>query len=160
MPHNSALLEGLHLVNGLAPVADAGNGTVTTDVVNMENAGRAVFILTKGVGATGTSTITMLACDDVTPSNTTAIPFQYRDISGGNDTTTALTEATTAGFTTTAGNNTIVACEVVASDLAATGYGYLQMKAVEVVDSPVLFGVTVLLGDLRSTDSTGDTAIV
>lgn len=154
----TSLLEEQHVVNALPPVADAGNGTVSTDVINMSGAGRALFTLTKGVGATGNSTITVEACDDVTPSNTSAIPFRYRETTSG-DTAGTVTEATTAGFTTTAGNNTIVQVEVDAGDLAASGYGYCRMKMVEVTDSPVLFGVTAQLFDLRVSDEAGDTYI-
>lgn len=155
----TSLLELQHPVNALPPVADAGNGTVTTDVVNMSGAGRALFTLTKGVGATGTSTITIEACDDVTPSNTSAIPFRYRQATSG-DTSGTVTVATSSGFTTTAGNNTIVQVEVDAGELAASGYGYCRMKLVESVDSPVLFGVTCQLFDLRVSDEAGDTYIV
>ena len=158
MAHNSALLEGLHIVNAKPPVADAGNGTVTSDVINMEGAGRPVFVLTKGVGATGTSTITIEACDDVTPSTTSAIPFRYAQVTTG-DTAGTVTAATSAGFTTTAGNATIVQVEVDAGELAASGYGYCRMKMVEVVDSPVLFGVTIQLGGLRTSNDAGDTYI-
>ncbi len=158
MSTSHSLLEELHVISGLAPVADAGNGTVYTDVVSMENAAVALFTMHKGVGATGTSTITIEACDDVTPSNTSAIPFRYAQVTTG-DTAGTLTAATSAGFTTTAGNNTIVQVEVDAGELAASGYGYCRMKMVEVVDSPVLFGVTIQLGGLRTSNQAGDTYI-
>ena len=158
MSTNASLLEELHVISGLAPVADAGNGTVYTDVVNMENAARALFTMHKGVGATGTSTITIEACDDVTPSTTSAIPFRYAQVTTG-DTAGTVTAATSAGFTTTAGNATIVQVEVDAGELAASGYGYCRMKMVEVVDSPVLFGVTIQLGGLRTSNDAGDTYI-
>lgn len=153
------LLETLHFVSGLDPVADALAGTVGSDVVNCENANKVVFVVHIGVGATGTSTITVEACDDVTPTNTSAIPFRYRNVVTG-DTVTALTEATTAGFTTTAGSADLILVEADVADLAASGYGFMRLKSVEVVDSPVLAGILIILGDLRTSVTTGDTYIV
>jgi hypothetical protein len=152
-------LENMHFVQGKAPVADALAGTVGSDVVNCENAHWVCWVLQKGVGTTGTSTITVEACDDVTPSNTAAIPFFYRNVTTG-DTATALTAATTAGFTTTAGSAHMVLVAADCAELAASGYGYMRLKAVEVVDDPVLAGILCFLTDLRFSEVTGRTAIV
>ncbi len=130
-------VEQFHWVPGIYPVADAFAGTVTTDVVNCESARGVLFQITKGVGATGTSTITILAADDVTPTNTTAVAFRYRT-STTPDTWGAWTEATSTGFTTTAGSNQMYQCFVPASALAEQGYGYAQLQAVEVVNNPVV----------------------
>lgn len=151
-------LEKIHAVSGLAPVADALAGTVGSDVVNCENFNKVIFVVHKGVGATGTSTITVEACDDVTPTTQSAIPFRYRNVTSG-DTTTALTAATTAGFTTTAGSAQIILIEADVAELAASGYGYIRLKAVEVVDSPVLAGILILMGEPRQSIGTSFTAI-
>ena len=50
------------------------------------------------MGATGTSTFTLLAADDVTPSNTAAVPFWYKEIASDPG-DTEWTLATVAGFT-------------------------------------------------------------
>lgn len=63
---------------GIAPVADFADTVQSTDVFNASNYKQTNFIIVKGVGATGTSTITVEGCDDVTPTNTTAVPFRYR----------------------------------------------------------------------------------
>jgi hypothetical protein len=99
------------------------------------------------------------ACDDVTPSNRAAIPFKYRvTVAGG--TPGAITDATAAGFTTTAGSNQIIEVEVAADALLASGYGYVQLKSVEVVASPLLGGILVEMLEPRNAGSTHATATV
>ena len=152
-------LEKLHFINGLPTVADALAGTVYSDIVNGKNFGKLFFIVQKGVGTTGTSTLTVEASDDVSGSNVTAVPFRYRNITT-DDVITALTEATDAGFATVAGSDHLIEIEVDAVELAKTGYGYCRLKAVEVVDDPVLAGVLVFGANPRYSVDTGDTAIV
>lgn len=138
-----------HIVNSLAPVADAFSGTVYSDVHNMKNYNGCTFILYKGVGTTGTSTITVSACDDVVPTNRTAIPFKYRANTSG-DTWGAVTVATTAGFATTAGSNHMYEIIVDGDELGDTGYGYVELKCVEVVNDPVLGGIMWIGNDPKS----------
>jgi hypothetical protein len=138
------LTEQTHLVKGLDPVADAFAGTVYSDVVNMSRFHKVRFIIYCGVGTTGTSTLTVEACDDTTPSNTSAITFYYRQILSG-DTPGTLTAAATTGFTTTAGSSKIIVVEADAAQLAASGYGYIRLKAVESVDAAVLGGILIEL---------------
>lgn len=147
------------LVTGLAPVADAFSGTVGSDVINCKNYQKVTFVVYKGVGATGTATITVEACDDVTPTNTTAIPFRYRDQQDSDNVTGALTAATTAGFTTTAGSAEMYIVEVDVAELGTEGYGYVRLKSVEVVDSPVLGGILCILSEPRYGKSVMDAAI-
>lgn len=136
-------LDDLHFIKGLDPVADAFAGTVYSDIVSMKNLDKLIFMLYKGVGTTGTSTITVEACDDVSGSNVTAIPFRYKAITTG-DTQGANTAAAAAGFTTTAGSSQLYAIEVDAQELGDTGYGFVRLKAVEVVDAAVLGGIAIL----------------
>lgn len=148
-----------HWVKGLDPVADAFSGTVRSDVVRGGNHRSVTFLIYKGVGATGTSTITVEANDDVTPTNSTAIPFKYRACTTG-DTWGTLTDATTAGFATTAGSSQLYEIIVDTDELGETGYKYVSLKAVEVVDSPVLGGILVLMNQPRIAQATPATAIV
>jgi hypothetical protein len=115
---------------------------------SMALTGGVLFVIYKGVGATGTSTITVLACDDVTPTNSTAVAFMYRSCTTG-DTWGAWTQATTTGFTTTAGSSQLYQVYVPQSELATETYGYAQLQAVEVVDSPVLGGILGIVTDLK-----------
>lgn len=132
-------LEELHLVKGIDPVADALAGTVNSDIFKVDGAG-AFFIIYKGAGATGTSVITVEACDDVTPSNSTAVAFLYRACTSG-DTWGDVTAATSAGFTLTAGASQLYMIQVPAANVGAEGYGYVRLHAVESANDPVLGGV-------------------
>jgi len=154
-------IEQNHLVKGLDPVADAFAGTVSSDIVKMEEFGRVVFIVYKGVGATGTSTITVEASDDVSASNTSAVPFHYRAVTS-TDVPGSVTAATTSGFTTTAGSSQIYAIEVDSVALAAdgNGYGYVRLKAVESVNSPVLGGILIIQGEPRYASAVARTQVV
>jgi len=130
----SYIPENNHYVNATPPVADAFAGTYTSDVVKVDGKG-IEFLVWTGVGATGTSAFTVLACDDVTPSNTTAVAFWYKEItSDPGDATWTL--ATSSGFTRTAGSNYMARIWVPADLVGATGYGYAQLKGVEDTDSP------------------------
>jgi hypothetical protein len=152
-------MELLHFVKGLDPVADAFAGTVVSDVVNMSGYGTCIFTIVKGVGATGTSTVTVLACDDVVPTNSAAVPFMYRAITTG-DTEGALTAAAAAGFATTAGSSQRYIIEVDDLALAASGYKYVQLKMVELVDDPVLGGIEIMMTHARFAQAVKATAIV
>jgi hypothetical protein len=141
---NKILSQEVHFVPLLRPVADAFAGTVTYDEINMSDAHAVTFYVYWGVGATGTVTFTVEAADDTSSTNTTAIPFKYRRNSA-TDVFGALTDATTAGFTTTAGSAQTYVIEVDANQMADTGYKYVRLKSVEVVDSPILGGVHAMV---------------
>lgn len=138
------LLERLQPVAGIAPVADGMAGGVTSDVYDMSAFERIVFLVYRGVASGGTAapTYTVLACDNTTPSNTTAIAFKYRKSLG------AVADATTAGFQATAGSAKIDAIEVDESALAASGYRYIQLSIAETVNDPVVSAV-LALGELK-----------
>jgi hypothetical protein len=153
------LMEQLHLVKGLDPVANAFAGTVSSQAVNMANAERTVFVIYKGVGTTGTATITAEACSTAAGANNTAIPFYYRAITAG-DTEGTLTKVAATGFVTTAGSSQLYAIEVRAEDLAALGYNYVRLTSVESVAVSVLGGILILQGELRFRTAAGLTAIV
>lgn len=150
-------MERLQFIKGIDPVANAFAGTVSSDVVDMADFERIVFVRYDGVGTTGTSTVTVEACSDTTPSATTAIPFSYRQILSG-DTEGTLTNATSAGFTTTAGSSKIVIAEVRHDALASTGYRYVRAKFTEVAAAAVLGGV-LIFGEKRVQRSVSASAI-
>ena len=139
MPHQAS---EIHWVHGLAPVADAFAGaTVNSDVVKA-NCEAVLFLVYKGVGTTGTSTITVEACDDATPTNTTAIPFYSRD-NTTSDTWGDWTSRAAAGYLTTAGSNHIYQIWVDTAELAEEGYEYVRLDMAESVDDPVLGGIMI-----------------
>ncbi len=155
---NYKVSEITHLGIGLSPLADRFAGTVYSDVISMKNFQKCRFIVFGGVGATGTSTITVEACDDTVPTNASAVAFSYKEHTA-NDVAGALSAATTAGFTTTAQADRLVTVEVDQEALIASGYGYVRLKAVEVADSPVLGGIMFELLEPISTGIVSATAL-
>ncbi len=128
---------------GLSPVADAFDTALgLTTVVSMRNHNRVRFVAFWGVGATGTATFQVEACDNTTPSNHTAIPFWYRfTVQGAAP--GAITAALAAGIANTAGSNQIIEIEVAAEALNLLGYGFVRLISTEVVDSPLLGGILI-----------------
>jgi hypothetical protein len=154
-------LESMVFVKGLDPVADFFDATVlgTYPVVNFRSLDKVLFIIYKGVGTTGTATITVNACDNTTPSNTTAIPFFYRRCDNTSDTQGTITRATASGFATTAGSSEVYVIEVNKEDLASTGYGYVQLGVAEVVDSPVIGSMLTVGVSVRHAGATASTIL-
>lgn len=148
-----------HVVNALVPAANAFAGTVYSDVINMKDWNHVQFLIQKAVGAVGTATITVEACDDVVPTNVSAVPFKYQVCTVG-DTFGALTEAPVAGFATVAGSNQLYKVEVDADALSTSKYGYIRLKSVEVVVGAVLGGIIAVLTEPRYGREVPDTAIV
>lgn len=128
-----------HFVNALVPVADAFAGTKETDIIRVDGDG-IEFTVYSGVGATGTSTFTVEACDDVSATATTAVPFWYKEVATDPG-DTEWTLATASGFTRTAGSNYACRIFVPADLIGQTGRAFARLKAVEVVDSAVLGGI-------------------
>jgi len=152
------LSEKLKFVTGLAPVADAFSGTVTSDVVSLAKYKKALAKIIKGVGTLGTSTVTVQASAADDGASPTAIAFKYRRIASG-DTAGSVVDATTAGFTTTAGSGDSYLIEIDADDLP-DGKPWFHIKMVEVVNDPVLGGIEIILGEPRYAGLTLPTAIV
>lgn len=147
---SNLILEGLKVIGGLAPDSDIyEGGPNSTDVVSLAEYERVVFALYQKTGGsnTGTATVTVEACDNFTPSNTTAIAFTYykNESAGSADAFTKAT-ATTSGFVTTANKTSIYLVEVKASDLIASGYPNVRMKLTEAVDDIVIGSVLILAG--------------
>lgn len=144
------MLERLHFAHGLNPVANAFAGTVYSDIYNMAQHGRCLLVVWTGVGTTGTQTLTVEACDGIAGSNVSAVPFWSRSVPADSinvgDTEAAWVRRAAAGYTTVAGSHRFELCEVDAKDLAASGYGYVRLKSVEVAASAVLGGMFAILG--------------
>lgn len=153
------LMERLKLIKGIDPVADAFDSTVHSDVVNVRDLKRVAFVIFVGVGATGTSTITIEACDDVVPTNTSAIPFEWQEILTGDTEAAAPAAKAATGVLTTAGSSKICVAEIREDQLSALEYGYVRLTAVESVNSPVLAGI-LIIGDEKLSGATKPSAIV
>lgn len=146
-----------HIVKGLDAVADAFSGTVYSDVVHMAEYAVCRFIVHKGVGTTGTATLTVQACDDAAGNNPTAVPFKYQKYTGSDDLPGAVTAATASGFATTAGSSQLYVVEVDSQSLGSQGW--VRLKSVEVVDDPVLGGILIELLGPRYANDIPSTAI-
>ena len=126
-------LENIHWIGGLAPNADAFDGTVYTDVFKVLGEG-AVFLVWYGTNAvSGASVMTVNAADDVTPNNETAVAFMYR-VSTTFDTWGAWTQATVAGITVGASADSMWEIYVPASEFASEGYAYCRAVFIESVN--------------------------
>lgn len=118
------IAEQAHVVNALAPVDI--NGGVNTDVWSMKNYSKASILIQMGVTG-GASTVTVEACDDFTPSNTTAIAFAvYKEETAAGDTLGARVAATTSGFAASTNNGIMYVIEVDAAELPV-GYPNLRV---------------------------------
>ena len=137
----------LHQVPGLAAAANVFAGTVATDIIKMPAEG-ILFTLHKGVGATGTTVVTALACDDVDATSTHAVAYKYR-ISTTVDTWGEWTEATTTGFTTSTGSNQLYQIWVAAEELAHIGYAYVKLVCTEAAANAVAGGIIATLVGAR-----------
>lgn len=147
-----------HFVKGLDPVADAFAGTIYSDIVSMRGHKSVSFIVYKGVGTTGTSTLTVEASDDISGSNVSAIPFRYQRVNP-NDTHSAEAAALAAGFDTTAGSSEIYVITAKAEDLAVSGYGFIRLKAVEVANDPVLGGILIMMNEPKDNKAVQNSVI-
>jgi len=123
----------------VSPVADAFAGTVAGGCVNMKNFQNFNALILKGVGTTGTATITVVKATNAAGANPEAIPFHYR-VTNAAGVAGAWTKATTAGFVTTAGSGDIyeVAVSQQTDYLANGDKPFVGVRSVEGVDSPVL----------------------
>lgn len=154
------LTDKLNFAQLLAPVADFAASAVTSAYVNMKDFKSVLFVLYWGVGATGTQTVKVKEATDAAGTGATAIAFNYRRVSDTtvSDVPGARTAATSSGFATTAGSNQVYLVEVNAQDLDS-GFDFVALDLTEVVDSPLLGGISVILGEPRYAGATAKTAL-
>jgi hypothetical protein len=139
----------------IAAGEDIFTGSPASDVVNLENAEGIVFVIALGLNAgSGAATATVLACDDVTPNNTTAVAFTYQVLSA-SDVLGDVTAATSSGLAAIGTADTITLISVTAASIAAAsvnstvGNPYVQLKLTETQSDAVDGGVTAYLYGLR-----------
>lgn len=140
-------LRNIHPIHSVAPVADGFAATKAGDVFRLTNLHEAHWLVYRGVGTTGTTVVTVQACDDVTPSNNSAVAFWYRT-NVATDVWGDWTAATSAGFTLAAGSNFMAQVYIPVAALPA-GYSFARLVCTEGVDDPVLGGVLFLGGPQR-----------
>lgn len=144
-----------HKVAGIYPVADFINVTGTTDIINMRDYRRATFCIDTGVSTGGTSNaiITILVNTTNTTVGAVAIPFRYKVCASSTtvDAWGASANATTAGFSMTAGSNYKYICEVNAEEVLAAlpGATWIYLLLTEVTNDPIVGGVDIILSEPR-----------
>ena len=148
-------------VFALAPAADRYNLDPATDIIALKNYEGVAFIILHGVGTTGTVVVTIEECDDVTPTNSTASGFSYKQYASATTAGAAGNWATAAaaGFTIAAGSSQLYAVDVRAADLA-DGFPFVRMVLTEGVDSPVAAGVAAVCYGPRYGEENLRTALV
>lgn len=128
------------LINALDPAADRFATAGNSDVIRADNCEEIVFTVITGASVATTPTITVEACDNVTPSNTTAILFKSVSVTTAG-TYGAVTDRTSAGFaltTATASQYHIIMVDP--ADVAAAnsheGRNYVRCVVTENEDVP------------------------
>ena len=150
---NTALrMEQSDLVIGIAAIADFAAGDVFSDIVNMSQHNRCRFITHWGVGTTGVVKLTVQACDDVSASNTSAVPFYYRITLNATKPGAIILTTAAAGISNAAGSAQIIECEITAAQLLSSGYKYVRLSVDETTDAPLLGGVIIERSEPRHAD--------
>ena len=146
---STVISQEAHFIPLLDPIANAFAGTVTTSPINCKEAHSVTFVVWWGVGTSGTTTITVEACDDTSASNTSAIKFRSR-VRTATDVWSAITERATTGFLTTAGSSQMYLIEVDVSELGASEYKYVRLKCVEGTASALLGGIHAVVAPRKA----------
>ena len=130
-----------------APIDTNGAG-LSGDIVGLKGYDHVTLIVYVG-NVAGDITLTVEECDNVTPSNNTAIAFNYRKASAGaagsSELDGALTAATTSGITIAAASddNKIIVVEIDAAELSS-GYPYVRA----VLSDPSAAGLATIIAIL------------
>lgn len=142
------------------PFADQFDSDIDSDIVSMAKYNKCYFIMYIGaVTSTPTQTLTVIPCDDNSPSNTTtAIPFRVKKITHP-DTNSAW--ETSSSYLTTTGASQIYVVEVNAENLpvvAGVKYEYVKLHIVETAGDACLAGVMIILDEPRYAQDVSETA--
>ena len=152
------LIHPVHCGNSsfVAANEDIFNGSPATDVISLKNAQGVLFVVACNANAgSGAATITIHACDNVTPSNTTDIAFNYQLISTTDIPGTLTTAVAATGVTSVGTANTMLLIEVDAAAVAAASvnstYGneFVRLKATETQSDAVDGAIMAFLFGLR-----------
>lgn len=161
-------LWGKHVVQGIVPAADRFSGGVQSDIVGLKDYGRVSWlIITGAIEDSGVSNIvTVQACDDTTPSNTTAVSFYHRSLqwSTSADTWGALTAAAAAGYNLTSNNAVANALHLVTVtgdmvEAEAPGYEFVRLAIAETANKTITATVLTILDEARYPQAVPLTAI-
>jgi hypothetical protein len=126
-------------------------GTVNSDVYNMSRYDDAFFVLNVTTSdGTGTARLHIHSAPDVTPSATHGVSFMYRQCltSDTNSLMSGWTQATSSGFTTTAGDFQCYELWIRAENLFSNDE-FIFFNSTEIVNDPVGGSLTLILTNPR-----------
>jgi len=119
-------LDQNHVIPVISPV-DTGSSAVNSDVVDAGEASELEFIVYFGAITGDTVAVTLEECDNTTPSNSTAITFNYQKSSAtGTDSMGAVAAATTSGVTFSATDDNKILRIYVDPSALTDGYPYVR----------------------------------
>lgn len=147
------------VVNASIPVVHGDSSGSTTDILNMESYNKCTFLIVMGATSADIPVVTVLSGADSTTC-TTAIPFKYRTQinavpeAAASDLPSALTAATTGGFSITTGSaGGVYIIEVDAADVAAGGTAFNHVALKVTPDGSThaahTYGVVAILSEPR-----------
>lgn len=144
-----------HVINALVPDADRFATSATTDWISLANYGKLTFIVQTGdaTGGTANGAVTVNASAVAAGTSSTALAFKYRVSAGStsDDSWGSLTDATSSGFSMTAGDNYIYLVEVTADSVEAQAAGkvFVSLTVTESSNDPIDASVLAILSDPR-----------
>lgn len=140
-----------YIGQAIVPVADAYAGGVTSDVFNMSNFHAGAFVMQQGAieDAGISNLVTVLACDDTTPSTTAAMTFRRQTFTDSTKAWAAFAAVTSAGYNYNVNNavsNGIHIAWFTAEEVeaAGAGYKYVQLSVAETANKTVTAGALFL----------------
>jgi hypothetical protein len=138
------MAEQAHVVNIIPPFG-SNAGTKDSDVFSMKDASHCTIVLQVGTQA-GSFDVDLVACDNFTPSTTSAIGYKLaKEETADGDTLDALTETASTGHSTAVANNIMYVMEVDAEDLPE-GYPNLQLKLSGLDNTTYVSAIAILTG--------------
>ena len=144
-----------HIVAGIYAKADAFATAGVTDRVSLANYGKITFLISTGDATSDTANgvVTLNAFAAASGGSGTALTFKYRSCASSTsaDTWGSLTDATTSGFSMTAGDNYLYVVEITADELVGqiADKPFVELTVTEVTNDPILATVNAILSDPR-----------
>lgn len=120
--------EFVHVIPAISPV-DITTTTTYTDVVGVKDNHWLRFLVSFGAITGDTVVVKVYECDDITPTNSTAIAAKYRLSSAtGTDTMGAITALAATGLTIAATDDNKVLCVDVDPSSLTADYPYVRVE--------------------------------
>lgn len=140
-----------YIGNAITPVADAYAGGVTSDVFCMENFHAGAFVMHQGAieDAGISNLVTVLACDNTTPSNTAAMTFRRQSFTDSTKAWAAFANVASTGYNFNSNNAVSNGIHIVwftSDEVAAanSAYEYVQLSVAETANKTVTAGCLFL----------------